>query len=131
MLDRSFGHVRLGRIGDAWAEIERWTIEHCRDSPDRRARAHEEYAALIESASGWEDPRIADRLVSEHLSRLLTQRETGRALDVLERRLASNPRFRPASSPHATRLRELAALAGKRTLHRALGPIEEESGPSA
>jgi len=125
MLDRSFGHARLGRIRDAWAEIERWTLEHCHDAPDRRARAHEEYAALIESASRWDDPQIADRLVSDHLGRLLTQRETGTALDVLERRLASNPRFRPASPAHATRLRELAALAGRRSLHRALG----EPGP--
>jgi len=127
MLDRSFGHARLGRISDAWAEIERWTLEHCHDAPDRRARTHAEYAALIESASRWDDPRIADRLVSDHLSRLLAQRETGRALDVLERRLASNPRFRPASAGHAARLRDLAALAGKRSLHRALGEGERRS----
>lgn len=134
MLDRSFGHARLGRIRDAWAEIERWTLEHCHDAPERRARAHEEYAALIESASRWEDPQIADRLVSDHLGRLLAHRETGRALDVLERRLASNPRFRPASPAHAARLRELAALAGKRSLQRALGEAEparaSAEGPS-
>ena len=129
MLDRSFGQARLGRVHDAWAEIERWILEHCHEAPDRRSRANEEYTALIESASRWEDPRIADRLVSDHLARLLSQRETGGALDVLERRLASNPRFRPASPAHATRLRELAALAGRRSLHRALGEAEAE-GPS-
>ncbi|MGH8219451.1 MAG: hypothetical protein ACREUT_12955 [Steroidobacteraceae bacterium] len=128
MLDRSFTHARLGRTAGAWAEIERWTLEHCRDAPDRRAQTHAEYAALIESASRWDDPRIADRLVSDHLSRLLAERETGKALDVLERRLASNPRFRPASAAHAARLRELASLAGKRTLHRALGEAEADSG---
>jgi len=126
MLDRSFAHARLGRIADAWAEMERWTVEHCGNSPDCRAQSHEEYVALIDSASRWEDPRIADRLVSDHLSRLLAQRDTGRALDVLERRLASNPRFRPASLPHAARLRELAALAGRRALHRALGEAEPD-----
>lgn len=128
MLDRSFTHARLGRIGDAWAEIERWTLEHCRDAPERRAQTHDEYTALIESASRWDDPRIADRLVSEHLARLLTERETGRALDVLERRLASNPRFRPASASHAIRLRELAALGGRRSLHRALGEAGSSGG---
>lgn len=130
MLDRSFAHVRIGRIGDAWAEIERWTLEHCRDGPAHHAQSNEEYAALIESASRWEDPRVADRLVSDHLSRLLAQRETGRALDVLERRLASNPRFRPKSILHATRLRELAALAGRRALHRAIAAGDEQSGPN-
>jgi hypothetical protein len=130
MLDRSFGHARLGRLHDAWTEIERWTLEHCRDAPERRAQGYEEYTALIESASRWHDPRIADRLVNEHLSRLLAHRETGRALEVLERRLASNPRFRPASPVHAARLRELAALAGRGALHRALGEAEPEIGPS-
>lgn len=125
MLDRSFAHARLGRIRDAWAEIERWVLAHCGDTPDRRAQAHEEYGALIESTSRWEDPQIADRLVSDHLVRLLAQRETGSALDVLERRLASNPRFRHASPAQAERLRELAALAGKRSLHRALGEPDE------
>jgi hypothetical protein len=130
MLDRSFGHARLGRIHDAWAEIERWTLEHCHHAPERRARTHEEYVALIESSSRWHDPRIADRLVSDHLGHLLAQRDTGKALDVLERRLASNPRFRPASPAHAARLRELAALAGRRALHRALGEVEPD-GTSA
>ena len=127
-LDRSCAHARLGRIADAWAEIERWTLAHCHDAPDRRAHTNAEYAALIESASRWEDPRIADRLVSDHLARLLAQRETGTALDVLERRLASNPRFRPKSAAHAARLRELAALAGKRALHRTLGEAEADTG---
>ncbi|HEY2590542.1 MAG TPA: hypothetical protein VGI35_03035 [Steroidobacteraceae bacterium] len=126
MLDRSFAHARLGRVHDAWAEIERWTLAHCHDAPERRARTHEEYAALIDSSSRWDDPRIADRLVSDHLGHLLAKRETGRALDVLERRLASNPRFRPASSVHAIRLRELAALAGRRSLHRALGETGQD-----
>jgi hypothetical protein len=41
-------------------------------------------------------------------------------LDVLEKRLASNPRFRPAQAAHAVRLAELASAAGKPMLRRKL-----------
>jgi len=68
----------------------------------------------------WEDVAFADRLANEYIARLLARGENGRALEVLERRLASNPSFRPAEALHAKRLTELAALAGKRSLQRQL-----------
>ncbi len=128
MLDRSFAHLRLGRAADAWAEIEQWIARHCPDSIQGGPRAHEEYPALIESASQWSDPRIADRLASDYLARLLARRENGKALEILERRLAANPQFRPEPAARAARLRELAALAGKRALSRALGTDDPRSG---
>lgn len=120
MLDESYTSLRLGRVADAWSEIERWLLAHCPDAADHRPRMHQEYPALIESAERWGDHRIADRLTNDYLGRLLAARENGRALDVLERRVTTNPDFRPAQPAHAARLRELAALAGKRALHRLL-----------
>jgi hypothetical protein len=128
MLDRSFTQLRLGRAADAWREIEQWIARHCPDGAQDPARTNAEYPALIASAERWDNPCIADRLTSDYLSRLLAQRENGKALEVLERRIASNPRFRPASPPQAARLRELAALAGKRPLHRALGSGDSSTG---
>ncbi len=115
MLDRSFAQLRLGRSADSWTEIERWVASHCHGE-----RADSEFDALIESTMKWEPPVVADRLVSEYLGRLLAGRDNGRALETLERRLAGNPRFRPAPQEQARRLRELAALAGKRALCRQL-----------
>lgn len=121
MLDRSFTQLKLGRAADAWREIERWIARHCPDPASDPSHMNTEYPALIASAERWDNPCIADRLTSDYLAWLLGRRENGQALEVLERRLAASPRFRPAQPAHAARLRELAALAGKRALHRALG----------
>ncbi len=115
MLDRSFAQLRLGRTADSWSEIERWIAAHCRDE-----RADAEFAALIDSTMQWAPPAVTDRLVSEYLARLLRERDNGRALETLERRLAAHPKFRPAPPADALRLRELAGLAGKRALTRQL-----------
>lgn len=115
MLDHSFNQLRLGRAAESWAPIERWIAAYaCGD------RLHAEFAALLDSTLTWEPPVVGDRLASEYLSRLLALKENGRALEVLERRLSSNPRFRPGEPQETRRLRELAALAGKRGLCREL-----------
>jgi hypothetical protein len=115
MLDRSFAQLRLGRTADSWSEIERWIAVH-----GRGERAKPEFDALIDSTMKWEPPVVADRLVSDYLDRLLAERDNGRALETLARRLLSNPSFRPARPEQAKRLRELAALAGNRALCREL-----------
>ena len=115
MLDRAFNELRLGRSADAWHHLERWIEIH-----GRGASAHAEYGALLDSALQWQPHALGDRLTCEYLTRLLALRDTGRALQVLERRLGSNPLFRPASPEQARRLRELASLAGKRALCRHL-----------
>ena len=62
------------------------------------------------------------------LFRSFARRETGRALEVVEERLASNPNYRPKVTAHAARLAELAAVAGKRALHRQLR-TDPDQGP--
>jgi hypothetical protein len=116
MLDRSFNELRLGRSADAWQHLEQWIRIHARGP-----HADAEYDALLDSALQWQPHLVGDRLTCEYLSRLLALRDTGRALWVLERRFASNPRFVPSPPEQARRLRELASLAGKRSLLRQLG----------
>jgi hypothetical protein len=115
MIDRAYAKFRVSKPLEGWQEIEAWLTVQARGE----ARIPE-YRAVLEAASRWDDVRPADRLANDLIVMLLAKRETGAALEVTERRLASNPQFRPAQAAHALRLAELAALAGKRALRRQL-----------
>ena len=111
----------MGKLLEGWQEIQAWLTRH-----GQGEQALAEQRAVLEAASRWDDVRPADRLADDLIALLLAARETGQALEVLERRLASNPRFRPARADHTVRLAELASLAGKGALRRRL-----ESEPPA
>ena len=115
MLDTSYAKTRLKRWADAWQDIEQWLARH--GTPER---GFAEYAAVFEATQAWDEPVIADRLTTEYLGWLLRRGESGHALQVLERRLARNGHYRPTDAGLAARLAELASLAGKPTLSRAL-----------
>ena len=84
-----------------------------------------EHRAVLAIAARWDDVRPADRLTNELVELYFARRQTGRALDVVEERLASNPKFKPTHAAHTLRLAELAAAAGKRALRRQLVPDEK------
>jgi hypothetical protein len=84
-----------------------------------------EHRAVLAIAARWDDVRPADRLTNELIELYFARRQTGRALDVVEERLATNPKFKPTHPAHALRLAELAAAAGKRALRRQLAPGEK------
>lgn len=111
-IDHAYQQFRHGKPVDGWREIEAWLTVHA--VADRRLN---EYHAVLDAASVWDDVRPGDRLANELIALLLAQRQTGAALEVTQARIASNPRFRPLQ---ALRLAELAALAGKRSLRRQL-----------
>jgi hypothetical protein len=115
MLDASYAKTRLKRLGEAWQDIEQWLARH-----DTAERGFAEYAAVFEATLAWDEPAIGDRLTHEYLHWLLRRGETGHALQVLEQRLARNPRYRPADARTTARLAELAGLAGKTALSRTL-----------
>ncbi|TLY64913.1 MAG: hypothetical protein E6K52_00685 [Gammaproteobacteria bacterium] len=121
VLLRAYANVRMGKLLEGWQEIQAWLTRH-----GQGEQALAEQRAVLEAASRWDDVRPADRLADDLIALLLAARETGQALEVLERRLASNPRFRPARADHTVRLAELASLAGKGALRRRL-----ESEPPA
>jgi len=124
MLDESYALTGLKRRAEAWTLIEGWIARHCPDE-----RGFTEYPALLEASTRWNETEIADRIVDHYLSWLLRRGENGLAVDVLEQRVAANPAFRPLEPARRTRLAELAALAGKRALARALN--EQRALPKA
>jgi hypothetical protein len=118
MCDRAYASFRIGKPLEGWQEIQTWLQRHADDGPPLR-----ELAAVLQSASSWDDSRPADRLASDLITALLARKENGKALQVLEQRLLFNPAFRPVQ---VARLAELASAAGKPALRRRL----ESTAPS-
>jgi len=115
ILDRSYALLRLKRRSEAWANLEPWIRTHCPDT-----HPFTEYHALLEATCTWDDPIIGDRVTNEYVAKLLTNGETGMALDALQFRLGSNAAFCPLPPAYAKRLAELAALAGRKAMSRQL-----------
>jgi hypothetical protein len=115
MLDRAYANFRVRKPLEGWQEIQTWLERHAQG-----AQAPSELAAVLQSASSWDDVRPADRLASELIGVLLARSENGKALEVLEQRLRSNARFRPTQRAHVARLAALASAAGKPALRRLL-----------
>jgi len=119
VMDHAYSKFRVGKPLEGWQEIQSWLNlhGHAADPTDKLLLEHR---AVLATVAGWDDVRPADRLTDDLIELYLTRRETGRALEVLEERLSSNPRYRPKNPTHATRLAELATAAGKRALRRQL-----------
>lgn len=119
MMDDAYTRFRVGKPLEGWQEIQSWLKlhGHAEDPTDKLLLEHR---AVLATACGWDDVRPADRLTDDLVELYFARRETGRALEVVEERLATNPRYRPKNPAHATRLLELATAAGKRTLRRQL-----------
>jgi hypothetical protein len=115
MLDRAHANFRIGKLLEGWQEIQAWLERQTESGQPLR-----ELAAVLRSASSWDDVRPADRLAGELIAALLARKENGKALEVLEQRLLSNPKFRPEQPAHVARLAELASAAGKPALRRRL-----------
>jgi len=113
MLDRAYANFRVRKPIEGWQEIETWLRQH--------GPAQLEYRALLEATSTWDDVRAADRLANEFVGLLLAKRSNGEALSVVEQRLATNPQFQVLPPAQATRVAELAAAAGKRSLQGRVG----------
>ena len=126
MLDRAHANFRMSKLAEGWREIQAWLEQHAKGGPPLQ-----ELAALLSSASSWDEVRPADRLASELIAALLARRENGRALEVLEQRLLSNPSFRPAQAAHVARLAELASAAGKPALRRRLESKSQDPNSQA
>jgi hypothetical protein len=119
MMDTAYAKFRVKKPQEGWQEIQTWLKlhGHANDPTDKLLLEHR---ALLATAAAWEDLRPADRLTDDLVELYFARRETGRALEVVEERLTSNPAYRPQNAAHALRLIELATAAGKRTLRRQL-----------
>jgi hypothetical protein len=151
MMDHAYMKFRVGKPLEGWQEIQTWfksksapaggsfadrSVVPAGDSLPGRSVAGRsvvypsdelllEHRAVLAIAARWDDVRPADRLTNELIELYFARRQTGRALEVVEQRLAANPKFTPSHPAHALRLAELAAAAGKRALRRQLAPDEK------
>jgi hypothetical protein len=118
-IERAYGKFRASEPQEGWQEIQSWLKLHSRPE-DLADKLLLEHRAVLAALARWDDARVADRLTDEVIGLYLARKETGRALEVLEERLASNPLYRPKEPRQVVRLAELAAAAGKRALRRRL-----------
>jgi hypothetical protein len=128
MMDHAYMKFRVGKPLEGWQEIQTW-LESQRAGADPGDPMLPEHRAVLAIAARWDDARAADRLTNELVELYFARRQTGRALEVVEERLATNPKFKPTHAAHTLRLAELAAAAGKRALRRQLAPDEKAEGP--
>jgi hypothetical protein len=127
VLVHAYMKFRVAKPAEGWQEIQTW-LDSQRAGFDPNDRLLPEHRAVLAITSRWEDVRAADRLTNDLVELYFARRETGRALEVVEQRLASNPNYRPKHQAHAVRLAELAAAAGKRALRRQLLPDPDQTG---
>ena len=127
VLVHAYMKFRVAKPAEDWQEIQTW-LDSQRAGFDPNDRLLPEHRAVLAITSRWEDVRAADRLTNDLVELYFARRETGRALEVVEQRLASNPNYRPKHQAHAVRLAELAAAAGKRALRRQLLPDPDQTG---
>lgn len=130
VLDHAYMKFRVGKPLEGWQEIQTW-LDSRRAGTDPTDRILTEHRAVLAITARWEDARAADKLTNDLVELYFARRETGRALQVVEERVASNPNYRPKNEAHATRLAELATAAGKRTLRRQLIPPDQDTGPAS
>jgi hypothetical protein len=115
LLDTAYGLFRVHKPLEGWQHLQGWLAQ----APDATSRV-QEYRALLEAASRWEDPRPADKLANDLIALLLSRRETGLVVEVTVQRLQSNPQFLPTPHAQLQRVCQLARAAGKRALAEAL-----------
>jgi hypothetical protein len=111
-IDRIYAEWRGGAHANAWNTV----LGLVGKSSDPVA----ELRWLYQRASQWPDGRLADRLARELLPRLLAQRATGEALNLVRERLRKDARFRPVGSADLLTLVHLARAGGDRATARLL-----------
>jgi hypothetical protein len=75
---------------------------------------------LYAKTADWPDPRLPNQLAQAWLPYLLTDKRTGRALDIIKERLAADASFRPVTSTELLRCVRLARDGGEPKIARLL-----------
>jgi hypothetical protein len=111
--DRIYAHYRMKAYADAWDDVQRVLAEYKHD--------HGVYRALYARIARWpQDPRLANRLAGEFVSRLLATRAQGEALALVRERLRIDPTFRPRTGAELVTLVHVARASTDRATARAL-----------
>jgi hypothetical protein len=108
----AYGQMRVGSHTRAWQELQTWLAA--------RGNAPNDYHWLCARVATWGDPRYLTRLTEDYVDRLLLLKRTGEALDVVARRLADDPSFRPKSAAATLQIARLATGGGTPRVARLL-----------
>jgi hypothetical protein len=100
----AYGLQRAGSHVKCWQVLESWL--------QSRGHTPADYHWLCERTLTWDDPRYVTRLTEDYVARLLVQKRTGEALDVVTQRLNLDPTFRPKSAADTLNIAQLAARGG-------------------
>lgn len=111
-IDDVYSHWRSGSHVEAWQELEKKLAAQNHDL--------DVYRRYYPTLARWPDPRLANKLARDFISRLLEAKGSSEALRLLRERLAATPDFRPATGAELVRLVHIARASGDRTTARAL-----------
>jgi hypothetical protein len=100
----AYGQMRAGSHTDAWQRLQTWLTT--------RGNSPDDYRWLCGRVATWGDPRYLTRLSQDYVERLLLLKRTGEALDVVTKRLAEDPSFRPKSAAATLQIARIAAGGG-------------------
>src|SRR5258706_767535 len=100
----AYGQMRVGSHTHAWQLLQDWLAA--------RGNAPDDYRWLCGRVASWGDPRYMTRLTEDYVDRLLVLKRTGEALDVVARRLADDPSFRPKTAAATLQIARIAAAGG-------------------
>jgi hypothetical protein len=103
-LTEAYGQMRAGSHTRSWEQLQAWLTS--------RGNAPEDYRWLCERVASWGDARYVTRLTEDYVDRLLTLKRTGEALDVVARRLAEDPSFRPKTAAATLQIARIAVAGG-------------------
>jgi len=100
----AYGLMRANAHIKCWQTLSDWL--------QSRGNTPEDYGWLCERTVSWDDPRYITRLTEEYVSRLLTLKRSGEALDVVKDRLNLDLKFRPKTAADTLTIAQLAARGG-------------------
>jgi hypothetical protein len=100
----AYGQMRVGSHTAAWQQLQSWLTSRGSEPGD--------YRWLCEHTASWDDSRYITRLTEDFVERLLLLKRTGEALDVVAKRLAQDPSFRPKTAAATLQIARLAAGGG-------------------
>jgi hypothetical protein len=100
----AYGLMRANAHIKCWQTLVDWL--------QNRGNMPEDYGWLCERTVSWDDPRYVTRLTEDYVSRLLTLKRTGEALDAVSKRLHLDPNFRPRTAADTLTVAQLAARGG-------------------
>jgi len=100
----AYGKMRAGAHTESWQQLQDWLTKRSHDPED--------YRWLCGRVAVWGDPRYLTRLTQDYVERLLSLKRTGEALDLVAKRLAEDPAFRPKTAAATLQIARIATTGG-------------------